>query len=105
MEQLSPSIGRQVLHTGSVTLARIVLAAGAHVPRHEHESEQIANLLEGRLRFTIGGEVQEVAAGESVSIPAWAPHEVEALADSVVLDVFSPPRADWLRGEDAYLRG
>lgn len=105
VEQLSSSIGRQVLHTESITLARIVLVAGAHVPRHEHESEQIANVLEGRLRFTIGDEVQIVGAGESVSVPAWASHEVEALADSVVLDVFSPPRADWLRGEDAYLRG
>lgn len=105
VEPLSASIGRQVLHTESLTLARITLAAGAHVPRHDHESEQIANVLEGRVRFTIGDEVQVVAAGESVSVPSFAPHEVEALEDSVVLDVFSPARADWLRGEDAYLRG
>ena len=105
VEQLSPTIGRQLIHTETMTLARIVLREGALVPRHEHENEQIATVLEGRLRFVVGDEERVVVAGETVPLPANVPHEVEALEDSVVLDVFSPAREDWRRGEDAYLRG
>jgi quercetin dioxygenase-like cupin family protein len=105
VEQLSEQIGRQVLHTEGMTIARIVLGAGARVPRHQHVNEQVANVLEGRLRFVIGDEEEIVASGESVAIPANVPHEVEALAASVVLDVFAPVREDWVRGDDAYLRG
>ncbi len=105
VEQLSSRIGRQVIHTETMTLARITLAKGAVVPSHAHENEQIATVLEGRLRFRVGDEERVVAAGESVPLPGGVPHEVEALEDSVVLDVFSPVRDDWLRGEDGYLRG
>jgi quercetin dioxygenase-like cupin family protein len=104
-EQMSPTIGRRVLHTETMTVAWITLAKGALVPRHEHPNEQIATVLEGRLRFLIGdGEEFVASAGESVPLAANVPHEVEALEDTVVLDVFSPVREDWLRGEDAYLR-
>ena len=105
VEELSPTIGRQAIHTETMTLARITLARGAVVPRHQHASEQIATVLEGRLRFVVDGEERIVSAGESVALAANEPHEVEALEDSLVLDVFSPVREDWLRGEDAYLRG
>jgi quercetin dioxygenase-like cupin family protein len=104
VEQLSPTIGRQMIHTESMTLARVLLAQGAVVPRHEHSNEQIATVLEGRLRFVVGDEERIVTAGETVPVAANVPHEVEALEDSVVLDVFSPARDDWRRGEDAYLR-
>jgi quercetin dioxygenase-like cupin family protein len=105
VEQLSPTIGRQVVHTENMTIARITLGAGARVPQHDHVHEQVANVLEGRCRFVVGGDEQEVGAGESVFIASGVPHEVEALTDAVVLDVFSPVRDDWVRGEDAYLRG
>ena len=105
VEQLSPSIGRRMLHTETMTVAWITLAKGALVPRHQHPNEQIATVLEGRLRFLIDGEEIVAATGESVPLVANVPHEVEALEDSVVLDVFSPVREDWVRGDDAYLRG
>jgi len=105
VEQLTESIGRQVVHTASLTVARITLREGAIVPSHQHPNEQVANVVEGRLRFTIGEEVRTVAAGESVVVPPDVPHEVVALDDSVVFDVFAPPRVDWQRGDDAYLRG
>lgn len=91
-------------HTETMTVARILLAAGALVPRHEHPNEQITNVVEGRLRFVIGDEERVVGAGATVLIPANVPHEVEALVDSVALDVFAPVREDWVRGDDAYLR-
>ena len=63
-------------------------------------------MIEGSLRFRIGDDEELIAsAGESVPLAANVPHGVDALEDSVVLDVFSPVREDWLRGEDAYLRG
>ena len=104
-EQLSPSIGRRMLHTETMTIAWITLAKGAVVPRHQHPNEQIATVLEGRLRFLIDGKEIFAASRESVPLAANVPHEVEALEDSVVLDVFSPVRDDWVRGDDAYLRG
>ena len=67
--------------------------------------EQVANVLAGRLRFVVGGDEQIVSAGEGAFIPSEIPHSVEAIEDSVVLDVFSPVRDDWVRGDDAYLRG
>ncbi len=88
-----------------MTVARIILAQGAFVPRHEHPNEQVTNVLEGRLRFVIGDEEQIVSAGSTVLIPGNVPHEIEALEDSIALDVFSPVREDWVRGDDAYLRG
>jgi quercetin dioxygenase-like cupin family protein len=104
VEELSPSIGRQLVHTGQMTVARILLRQGAVVPSHQHPNDQVANVLEGSLRFTVGGEEVVASAGESIVIPSDVPHEVEALVDSVVLDVFAPQREDWIRGDDAYLR-
>jgi quercetin dioxygenase-like cupin family protein len=104
IEWLSETVGRQMIHTETMTLARVTLRRGAVVPTHEHPNEQIATVLEGRVRFTVGGEEQVVEAGTTVPLAANVPHEVEALVDSVVLDVFSPVREDWIRGDDAYLR-
>jgi quercetin dioxygenase-like cupin family protein len=104
-EQLSPAIGRRMLHTETMTVAWITLAKGALVPRHSHPNEQIVNVLEGRLRFVLDDGELVATAGETVPLGADVPHEVEALEDSLVLDIFSPVREDWLRGEDAYLRG
>ena len=87
IEDMTPSIGRQVVHTETMTIARIYLRAGAFVPSHEHPHEQVASVLEGRLRFVVGGEEKEVAAGESMVVPGGVSHEVEALEDSLVLDV------------------
>lgn len=104
IEELTPTIGRQVVHTERLTVARILLRQGAVVPEHAHEHEQVATVLSGRLRFRVGDEESVIEAEESVVVPSGVPHSVEALADTVVLDVFAPPRDDWMRGDDAYLR-
>jgi quercetin dioxygenase-like cupin family protein len=75
------------------------------VPEHAHENEQITYILEGRLRFALGEETVDVAAGEVLTIPPNVPHAAEALEDTLDVDVFTPPREDWLTGTDAYLRG
>ncbi len=105
LEQLNPSISRQVIHGETMTLARIRLRRGGVVPLHQHTNEQISTVESGRLRFVISGEERILESGQTLTIPPNAPHLVEALEDSQVLDVFSPVREDWIRGDDAYLRG
>lgn len=105
IEPLNQRIGRQMLNGDAMTLARITLAQGAVVPEHSHPNEQIATVLSGRVRFRLGDEELVVDALASVLITGGVLHEVEALEDSVVLDAFAPRREDWIRGDDAYLRG
>lgn len=104
VEQMNALVGRQVLHGEKITMARLAMKAGAVVPEHHHINEQITTLLEGRLRFLFPENTTELAAGESLVIPPNLPHRVEAMEDSLAIDVFAPVREDWLRGDDAYLR-
>ncbi len=105
LERLNPLIDRQFVHGERTMLARIILRKGAIVPRHSHENEQITYVVEGALRFIMGdNRVITVSAGQVMVIPSNMPHQAEALEDTVDLDVFAPPRADWIAGTDAYLR-
>ena len=104
-EQLNHLISRQMINGETMTVARIHLRKGAVVPLHQHPNEQISMVEHGRLRFVIAGEERIVQEGDMVAIPSNAPHLVEALEDSLATDLFSPVREDWIRGDDAYLRG
>ncbi|HEX4039323.1 MAG TPA: cupin domain-containing protein [Acidobacteriaceae bacterium] len=105
VEALNPLIDRQMVYGEQSMLARIILRKGAIVPRHSHANEQITYILEGVLRFTLDDtQVLTVRAGETLVIPSNVPHQAEALEDTVDLDVFCPPRADWIAKTDAYLR-
>jgi len=104
-EQLNDLVARQMIHGETMTIARIHLRKGAVVPLHQHPNEQISMVEHGRLRFVISGQEQIVQGGDMVAIPPNAPHLVEALEDSLATDLFSPIREDWIRGDDAYLRG
>jgi unsaturated pyranuronate lyase len=107
-ERLNPQIGRRLVTGERLMIAHVYLASGAVIPKHAHENEQLTYILEGTLRFFLGedgSEVVDVAAGEVLHVPSNLPHAAEALEDTLDVDVFSPPRADWLDGSDAYLRG
>lgn len=104
MERLNSLVDRQFVFGEKGMLARLVLRAGAFVPLHSHENEQITYILEGALKFTLPDGEVTVRAGEILVIPGNVPHSAEALEDTVDLDVFCPPRADWIAGTDAYLR-
>ncbi len=86
-------------------LARVLLKKGCIVPEHSHHNEQITYILDGALKFWIDGKEIIVGTGEVLTIPPHMPHKAEALMDTVDLDVFNPPRADWIDKTDAYLRG
>jgi quercetin dioxygenase-like cupin family protein len=105
IEPLSAGLSRQCIHTSRLTVARISLAAGSAVPEHRHENEQLSTIERGALRFVVAGQEVVVRAGEALEIPPNVPHSAVALEDTVAVDVFSPLRQDWIRGDDAYLRG
>ena len=107
-EELSPTIGRRLITGNAMMIAHVYLAKGAIVPKHAHHNEQLTYILEGVLRFRLGDDeahVVDVHAGEVLTIPPHLPHTAEALEDTLDVDVFTPPREDWLDGSDAYLRG
>jgi quercetin dioxygenase-like cupin family protein len=103
-EHLNPQIDREMVVGDKIMLARVLMKKGAHVPLHHHHNEQVTYILEGALKFNVGGEEILVRAGEVLCIPPNMPHEAWAEEDTVDLDVFNPPREDWLNKTDDYLR-
>lgn len=106
-EALKPDLARRLIATDRMMLAQVYLQKGCVVPTHEHENEQLTYILEGTLRFWLGedgSQVVDVAAGEVLHIPSHLPHKAEALETTLDVDIFCPPRQDWLDGSDAYLR-
>lgn len=105
-DELSATISRRIITGDRMMLTHVYLKKGAVVPTHVHDNEQLTYILEGALRFWVGEEKREVIvrAGEVLHIPSGVPHGAEALEDTLDVDVFDPPRADWLDGSDAYLR-
>ena len=106
-EQLKPDLERRLISTERLMLAHVYLEKGCVVPKHSHENEQLTYILEGALKFWIGDDGSEeitVRAGEVLLIPSRVPHKAEALEETLDVDVFSPPRQDWLDKKDDYLR-
>ncbi len=107
-ERLSPVIGRRMITGERAMLTHVYLDKGAVVPMHAHDNEQITYVLKGALRFWIESEDSEpidVREGEVLVLPSWVPHKALALEDTLDVDIFTPPRQDWLDGTDDYLRG
>lgn len=106
-EPVKSDLSRRLITGDRMMLAHVYLDRGCVVPQHSHDNEQLTYILEGKLRFFLGddeSEVVDVGAGEVLHIPSHLPHKAEALEDTLDVDVFSPPRSDWLDGTDAYLR-
>jgi len=106
-ERVSNLLERRLITGDRIMLAHVYLQKGCVVPKHSHENEQVTYILEGALHFWIGEDEQEeviVRAGEVLHIPSYVPHKAEALEDTLDVDIFSPPREDWLNKTDDYLR-
>jgi len=106
-EQVSPMLDRKLITGERMMLAHVYLKKGCIVPRHQHDNEQLTYILDGALRFWIGEDekqIVEVRAGEVLHIPSNVWHKAEALEDTLDVDIFSPPREDWINKTDAYLR-
>src|ERR1700761_3090423 len=107
-EPLKGGISRRLITGDAMMIAQVFLGQGDEVPRHAHVNEQVTYILKGALHFFLGenGEREvTVRAGEVLIIPSNLPHRALALEDTLDIDVFNPPRQDWLDGSDAYIRG
>jgi quercetin dioxygenase-like cupin family protein len=105
LEVLSEKISRKIITAERTMVAMIYIKKGGVVPMHHHENEQISYMIEGVLEFDIEGKKVELQKGGVLTIPSNVPHSATALDDTVSMDIFTPPRQDWLTGQDAYLRG
>lgn len=106
-ENVSPLLDRRLITGDRMMIAHVYLKKGCIVPKHSHENEQITYILEGELKFWIGedeSQIVHVKAGEVLTIPSNVPHKAEAIVDTLDVDVFDPPRQDWLNKTDSYLR-
>jgi len=106
-EPLKGGITRRLITSDRMMIAHVYLKKGDDVPHHSHENEQITYILEGALQFWLGehGERELVVhAGEVLVIPSNLPHRALALENTLDVDIFNPPRQDWLAGTDSYLR-
>ena len=104
IERLNPLLDRQLVVGDRLMVSRILLKKGCIVPLHSHVNEQVSYILEGALKFWIDGKEIVVHAGELLCIPSSMPHNAEAMEDTVDLDIFYPPRQDWIDKTDQYLR-
>ena len=112
IEELTPLIGRRLIYSEKMMLAHVYLKKGALVPAHDHINEQFTYVLSGTLRFWIGEHADapgdtytDVGAGDVLVIPSNVRHRAEALEDTLDVDIFNPPRQDWIDKTDNYLRG
>ena len=107
-EPLKGTITRRMITGDSMMIAEVFFAKGDSVPMHSHHNEQLTYITSGALHFKLG-EAQDrevtVRAGEVLVIPSHTPHSAVALEDTIDIDIFSPPREDWLNGTDSYIRG
>jgi quercetin dioxygenase-like cupin family protein len=106
-ERVTDLLSRKLITGERIMLAHVFLSRGCIVPRHSHDNEQFTYVLQGSLKFWIGedeSEVVMVRAGEVLHIPSNVPHKAEAMEDTLDMDIFSPPRQDWLDKTDDYLR-
>ena len=104
LENVRDGISRRFIAGDREMLAQVYLKRGCVVPMHSHESEQMTYILQGALRFLVGGEEITVREGEVLHIPSWVEHQAEALDDTFELDLFSPIRQDWLDHTDLYFQ-
>ena len=105
VETVNPLLERQLVVGDQVMVARLLLKKGCKIPMHSHFNEQITNILSGALQFTINGREITVGPGEYLCIPPHVPHSAVALEDTWDIDIFTPPREDWINKTDQYLRG
>ena len=104
-EQLNDKFVRRLAWDGRIMIGRTDVEKGYVVPAHSHDNEQMTFVVSGKWRFQLEGRTVEVGANEMIFIPANVVHTAEAVETLVAYDVFTPPREDWIKGEDAYLRG
>ena len=96
--ELAPGVMLQLAGTEHMMLSYVTLQPGSTVPLHKHPHEQVGIMVSGRGEFTIGGETRHVKAGDCYQIPGGVEHALTVSELTVALDIFCPPREDYLQG-------
>ncbi len=107
LDRINDRMTRRFVSGDGIMVAQIYFDKGAQVPRHSHHNEQVTWVMSGSLLFHFGDDGDReilVGPGEVLQIPGGVPHEAVALEDTYEVDVFTPPRQDWIDGTDQYLR-
>jgi quercetin dioxygenase-like cupin family protein len=101
LEKVTEMLSRKSVVGDHEMLVQIYVKRGCLVPLHAHDSEQMTYVLQGALKFLVGGREMTVREGEVLHIPPGIEHQAEALEDTFELDFFSPTRAgDSVAGAD-----
>ncbi|CAB1061526.1 hypothetical protein D1BOALGB6SA_6301 [Olavius sp. associated proteobacterium Delta 1] len=85
-----------LVHGEKTLMGQFKIARGSAIPAHSHPHEQTGFMISGKVRFNVDGEIVDVETGDSWCLPGNVEHSAEALEDSVVIEVFSPVREDYL---------
>ena len=104
LEKVTEMLSRKIVAGDREMLVQSYVKRGCLVPLHAHDSEQMTYVLQGALKFVVGGEEITVREGEVLHIPAGVEHQSEALEDTFELDVFCPIRREWIGSEDERIR-
>lgn len=96
LEKVTEMFSRKIVTGEREMIVQAYVKRGCLVPLHSHDSEQMTYVLQGALRFLVGGEEITVREGEVLHIPAGVEHQAEALEDTFELDLFSPIRSGWI---------
>jgi len=96
VEMLPGVVRRTLCSADRMTICEFTLDKDAVVPLHTHEHEQAGYVVRGRVIFEIGGETRELRAGDGYLIGSNVSHATTALEESVAIDIFSPPRTEYL---------
>ena len=103
-DTLNPLAGRKALHAENMTVARFRFDKGNQVASHHHVNDQVTIVQSGAIRMVVGDQVLMMKTGDMVHVPPDVPHGNEALEDTIIIEIFSPLREDWIKGDDSYLR-
>jgi quercetin dioxygenase-like cupin family protein len=95
--EMAPGVRRRTLaHGSNMLLAEFALARGSVVGTHTHPHDQVGYVVSGSMQLTVGEEARTYRAGDSYYIPGDLPHGAVTPEGAVVVDVFCPPREDYL---------
>ncbi len=106
-KEVTPLMHRKIIAGEKMMIAKMKFKDGFEVPLHSHHNEQMTQVLSGTMRFWLGedeSEVVDVYLGDVLVIPPYLPHKAKMIGDVEEIDMWSPPRQDWIDWKDDYLR-
>ena len=97
-EAITPLATRRIIPGAKMMMVHWEMKKGADSAAHHHPHEQLVYVISGKLNLRVGDEWHILGPGGVVMIPGGVVHQAEVLEDTEVVDMFSPPREDFLGG-------